>query len=76
MTDDGTYSLNLRSEYDFGWTSSFDHEVDNRVELNYTVGEKSYDMVVHDLKTLKELAGKGTAIILTEEDDSDLQSEP
>ena len=75
MTDDGTYSLNLRSEYEFGWTTSSDHTIDNRIELNYKApGGKVYDMVIHDLAKLKEMASNNEPIVLTEQDDSNLHN--
>lgn len=75
MTDEGEYSLNLRSEYEFGWTTSTDHTIDNRIELNYKAHDgKVYDMVIHDLAKLKDMADKNEPIVLTEQDDSALHN--
>ena len=42
---DGEYSLNLRSEYDFGWTNE-------AVEFDYKISDKIYTFEVQNLNTL------------------------
>lgn len=76
MTEDGKYSLNLRSEYEFGWNSDPYHTPnDNRIELNYKTSDgKVYDMVVHDLAKLKEMAENNEPIVLSESDDTNIHS--
>ena len=42
---DGEYSLNLRSEYDFGWTNE-------AIEFDYKISDKIYTFEVQNLSTL------------------------